>query len=93
VPIRFTYDPDLRILFTTAEGLLTFAEIQKHLEEEHTQRALGYRELVDATNATTNVTSNEVRLLVAELQIMMPSTPFGPTSVVTTNDVLFGMAS
>ena len=34
MPIRFTYDDQLKILFTTAEGLVSFAELKRHLDEE-----------------------------------------------------------
>jgi hypothetical protein len=92
MPIRFTYDQQLKILFTTVEGRVSFVEIQRHLDEEAAAKALGYREIVDASAASTNLTSEEARKLARRLETMMRNGPLGPTAIVTTNDVSFGMA-
>jgi len=59
MPISFTYDHQLKILFTTAKGPLSFAELLAHLDEEASAKALQYRELVDASDASTTLTSDE----------------------------------
>ena len=92
MPIRFTYHYQHGILVTTAKGLVSFAEIQRHLDEETAAKALGYREIVDASTASTNLTSEEVKQLARRLETMMRSGTLGPTAIVTTNDVAFGMA-
>jgi hypothetical protein len=92
VPIRFTFDPKLNMLFTIAEGLISFEEIEKHLEEEAAQSLLGHREVFDAYAATTNLTDNQVRAIVSRLVEMARNGAFGPTALVTNNDMLFGMA-
>jgi hypothetical protein len=93
VPIRFTYNSKAKILFTTAEGLVSFEEIQAHLNGEWSAHLVGSRELVDASAASTNLTSDEVKKIVATLQHMASQREFGPTAVVTNDNVLFGMAS
>lgn len=93
MPIRFSYDPDLRIVFTTAEGLLSLTEIEKHLEDETVADALRYRELFDATNSRIQATGTEVRALVERVLTTMKTAQFGPTAVITNNDFFFGMAS
>ena len=92
MPIRFNYDDQLKILFTTAQGLVSFAEVQRHLDEEAAAKALGYREIIDASAASTDLTSEEARELARRLETIMHSGPLGPTAIVTTNDVSFGMA-
>jgi hypothetical protein len=92
MPITFRYDPELRIVFTTAEGLVSFRDIQDHIDRESEQNALGYRELVDATTASTDITSEQIRLLVRNLYTKMREGPFGPTALVTEDEALFGMA-
>jgi hypothetical protein len=91
--IRFKYDKDLRMLLTTAEGPVSFEDILAHINEESQARALGYRELVDASEARTHLTADQVRLLVDRILTMMRTTALGPTAIVVNNDVLFGMAS
>ena len=93
MPIRWQYDPGLRMLFSTAEGLVSFRDIDIHLAEENRERALAHRELVDASTATTNLTAEEVRTVVEHLRSLMQKGPFGPTALVAYNDTLFGMAN
>jgi hypothetical protein len=91
MPIRFSYDQERRILFTTAEGVLSLAEILRHLDEEGSARALGYKEIIDACTAKTNLTVEEVRQLERRLEALMRACPFGPTAIISTNDVVYGM--
>lgn len=93
MPIQSKYDPDLGILFTTAEGLVSCQDVQKHLDEEAREGTLVYPEIFDATKASTNLSGQEVRLIVNRLIDMNRATALGPTAVVSTNDVLYGMAS
>lgn len=93
MPINFAYDPSLRIVFAQATGLITLTDIQHHLDREARERALGYRELIDASSANTNVTTDEVRQVVRSLHELMRKQQFGPTALVTRSDHLFGMAS
>ena len=92
MPIRFRYDPALKILFSTAEGLISFRDIESHLNQENGEVALAHRELFDASAATTNLTANEVRMIVQRLRDLMQNGPFGPTALVTADTTLFGMA-
>ena len=93
MPISFHYDPALKILFTTAHGLVTFSEIQNHVNQEANGYSTGYRELIDASLATTDLTADQGRELVQLIKGMAQKTPFGPTAIVTANDMVFGMAS
>ena len=90
--IHFTYDPALRVLFTTAEGPVSFAEIKHHLSRETSEGALPYRELFDASTASTDLTQHEVRELAGQLSTLAKSATLGPTAIVTVNDMFFGMA-
>ena len=93
MPIRFTYDPALKILFTTAHGLVTLSDIENHLNQESDGSSTSYRELVDASLASTDLTADQGREVVLLLKEMAQKKPFGPTAVVTGNDMVFGMAS
>ena len=93
MPITFNYDPELKILFTTAHGSISLNDVEEHLDRESQEKSLAYRELVDATNAWTDLTLDQVRVLVHRLYRMMEQQQLGPTAVVTGNDRLFGMAS
>lgn len=92
MPIKFTYDAKRGILFTEAAGLISFEDIEKHLDEERTSGALAYPEIFDASHASTNITAHQIRLLVRRVQKELGSGRFGPTAVVAVDDVFFGMA-
>jgi hypothetical protein len=91
MPIRFTYDDQKNILFTTAEGLVCYEEVQRHLDAEAAANDLGYREIIDASAASTNITVDQTKELARRLEALMHGAPFGRTAVVTNNDVVFGM--
>ena len=67
--------------------------MEGYLDRESREKALAYRELVEATNAWTDLTLDQVRVLVHRLYRMMEQQRLGPTVVATGNDRFFGMAS
>jgi len=93
MPIRFQYDPVLKILIATAKGLVSLRDIETHLDEEKLERALGHRELIDATSATTDMTADQVRLVLERLRRLLKNGPLGPTAVVADNNSLIGLAT
>src|ERR1044072_4938725 len=93
MPIRMRFDPELRILFTTAEGVITLKDVQAHLDEEEAECHLDARELFDASAATTDLTSSDVKEILVRLKERMQKGQFGPTSVVTRDDTFFWLAS
>lgn len=78
-------------LVTTADGLVTLDDINAHLNLEERNRDLSRPELIDARNATTNITADQVRRLAQRAAEMLSRVRLGPTALVTTNDVVFGM--
>jgi len=93
MPIDFHYDPDVGILFTRAEGLLTLDQILRHLNEERNAKGVAHPEVFDAIQARTDATGEPVRVVVQRMIEMARQGAFGPTAVITNNDVVFGMAS
>jgi hypothetical protein len=92
MPIHFHYDRDAGILFTRAEGLLTLDEILRHLNRERKAKDIASPEIFDATQARTNATGEQVRVVVQRMIDICSQGAFGPTAVITTNDVVFGIA-
>ena len=90
--IRFTHDTARKVLFTNAEGLVSFTDIKCHLSREASEGALPCRELFDASAACTDVTQHEVRELAGHISTLAKNGSLGPTAIVTQNDVFFGMA-
>jgi hypothetical protein len=92
MPITHVIDRFRQRMFTQAEGLVTFADICEHLDAESRDHGIDLPELFDARPARTNVTAEEIRQLVRRVHDMVQKQPFGPTAIVTTDDVAFGMA-
>jgi hypothetical protein len=90
--IRYSIDGIHRRLVTRADGVLTFHDINAHLDVEQRNRDLDLPELFDARGATTNLTTEQVHRLVSRAANMLRVTDLGPTAIVTTNEVLYGMA-
>src|SRR5262245_38743305 len=92
MPIHYAMDDVHRRLLTRADGVLTFHDINAHLDVEQRNRDLGVPELVDARGATTDLTLEQVRRLVRRAADMLRVVDLGATAIVTTNDVVYGMA-
>jgi hypothetical protein len=92
MPIRYSIDPARHRLMTVADGVVTFHDINAHLDLEQRNRDLHRAELIDARGATTDVTSEQVRRLVRRAADMLRVVELGPTAIVTTDDVVYGMA-
>jgi hypothetical protein len=92
MPITIEVDHARRRVFTRARGNITYDEIRAHLSDQARLQGLAYPELVDATGATTDLTSKEVRELVTRTRDLLRHGPLGPTAIVATHDVLYGMA-
>jgi hypothetical protein len=77
---------------THADGIVTFHDINAHLDLEQRNRDLTRSELIDARGATTDITSDQVRRLVRRAADMLRLVDLGPTAIVTNDDVVYGMA-
>ena len=91
MPIQYSIDRNNRLL-TRADGVVTFDEINAHLDLEQLNRDLDRSELIDARDATTDLMPAQVRQLVLRAADMLRVVKLGPTAIVTTDDVLYGMA-
>lgn len=91
VPIQYAIDRNNRLL-TRADGVVTFDEINGHLDLEQLNRDLDRSELIDARDATTDLMPAQVRQLVMRAAAMLRVVKLGPTAIVTTDDVVYGMA-
>jgi hypothetical protein len=92
MPIQSVIDRIHQRILTHAEGLVTFEDLGQHLDAEERDRGLELPELFDARGATTNVTTQQVRTLVYRAAATLRRIPLGPTAIVATDDLVFGMA-
>jgi len=92
MPISYSIDRFRQRMVTHAEGLITLADVDAHLDAELRERGTDVPELFDARFATTNITPSEVRQLVYRVHDIARAHPFGPTAIIALDDVAFGMA-
>jgi hypothetical protein len=92
MPIQYVIDRIHQRILTHADGLVTFEDLSQHLDAEERDRGLELPELFDARGATTNVTVQQVRTLVYRAANTLRRIPLGPTAIVATDYLVFGMA-
>jgi hypothetical protein len=92
MPIRYSIDRLHDRLLTHAEGVVSFEDINAHLDVEQRDGNLDRPELVDARGAIVDLTTEQIRRLVQRATTMLRRLELGPTAIVTNSDVVFGMA-
>jgi hypothetical protein len=80
-----------RRMYATAEGVIRVEDIRRHLAVERRDGGLAYAELIDARGACPNVSSADVRTVVAWLEGFARENALGPTAIVVSSPLAFGM--
>lgn len=91
MPITCSIDYDRRYMEATATGPIGWEEILSHLLDERLKGGLSYPELIDACAATPTWSSAQAREIVALLTSYNRESALGPTAVVVSSDLAFGM--
>jgi hypothetical protein len=85
-------DHENQVSTAVATGSITMADVREHLDQEHEEGGLGYPEIIDATEATAAaMDSDDVRATVSILRELGTREALGPTAVLVSNDVTYGM--
>src|SRR5689334_5358535 len=91
MPVAYEIDSSQHLVRTVASGVVTFQELERHVADEERDGAVGLAEIIDARGATTTLTSDQVRGLVARTDALVRKGRFGALAIVTDNDLAFGM--
>src|SRR5208337_2243985 len=89
--LSHTVDAERNEVTTTAEGTVTLEEVRAHLNQEKSDFALPYRELIDARQAIVSLSSSELQEIVGLLRSLARSHRLGRTAVVVSTDVAYGI--
>jgi hypothetical protein len=89
--LTLAVDHDRRRVFTKLTGDVTLERVLAHIKEERDAGGLAYGEVIDARGFRPELTSTDVRVIVATLQQLSKETTLGPTAVIVDSDVAFGM--
>lgn len=91
MPISFVIDEAAHIVRTEAVGRITSNDVENHLSNESRAGGIPYREVVDATRATAAFDGAEAQRIVQRMRDLAAKGAFGPTAVIVSNDVTYGM--
>jgi hypothetical protein len=91
MPFKHVIDHQRGYMEAVVTGPVTWDALQSHWEAELADGGERYPELIDATDATVEFTAEEVRRLVTILKAAADTRVLGPTAIVVTSDVAFGM--
>jgi hypothetical protein len=89
--IGYSVDAKQRLVTTFAEGMVSVADVREHLSSEQRDSALPFRELIDARHAWIDFSPADVRDIVNLLRSLSLQHFLGPTAVVVSSPVAFGV--
>jgi len=87
----YEIDRNKNELHVIAEGTIRLSDIQVHLQQEREDLVLPWKELIDGRSAALDLSAGEVRWVVQWLRDLSRSGRLGPTAVVVSNDVSYGI--
>lgn len=91
MPFKYEIDHTLHKVHTSITGSVTRVDIERHLAKEEREAGLMYPEIIDARGVTVDLNPMDVRMLVATLKGLNVNNVLGPTAVLVSTDLNFGM--
>ena len=91
MPFSHRIDHDARKMWTQVVGPIHFSDIVEHLKAEVGESGQTYPEMVDATQAKAVFTPVEARQVVNNMRQIGEKSKLGPTAVVVSDDITYGM--
>jgi hypothetical protein len=91
MPIITDVDHERSQVRAVAVGLVTYDDVRAHLSLERHFRGLPYPEFIDARGTTISLTPDEVRRIAELLRELRRDSTLGPTAVLVSDDVAFGL--
>ncbi len=91
MPIKLSIDHVARTATASAIGRIHLEDIREHLDGERVRGGLPYREFIDATRAVVDLSAEDTRSIVDLLRRMAGRGALGPTAVIVSDDLSYGM--
>jgi hypothetical protein len=91
MPIITNVDPERGEVHAVAVGTVTFDDVRNHLLLERHFGGLAYKEFVDARGAWISLSAAENREIAEMLRNLRRESRLGPTAVLVSDDVAFGV--
>jgi hypothetical protein len=91
MPIIFGVNPERNEVDSTAVGPISYDDVKNHLLAERYFGGLRYKEFVDGRTATIAWSPKETELIVGMIRTLSRESRLGPTAVLVSTDLDFGM--
>lgn len=92
MPVQWTVSHPTRLVIAVARGNLRLLDIEHYLDGVMTANALPYRKIFDMTQATPNLTDDELMTLGGRIRAYIPLSKIGPLAIVATTEKSYGQA-
>jgi hypothetical protein len=92
MPVTVTVDHDQRRVLVRGSDVVTYADVERHLQIAALDGGIKYSALIDFRECTTNVSADEVRSLAHRILGHWPHSDRGPAAIAAGGLVMYGMA-
>jgi hypothetical protein len=92
MPVTVIVDHDQRRVFARCTGVVTCADMERHLQIRERPGEITYSGLIDCRGCETNISVAEARSLAFQIHSQRAGVNRGPTAIVADDDVMYGMA-
>jgi hypothetical protein len=92
MPVTVTVDHAQRRVLVRCSGVVTYADIESHVQIEEPHAEVTHSGLVDLRGCGTDMSVDEVRALAYRIHTRWSHRYRGPTAIVADDDVMYGMA-
>jgi len=84
--LNWTINPEDRLVVAVIDGAITFAEIERYLEDVAAKGGLSYRKIIDARHGKSQMSESELLLYAGRVKAYSQMAPLGPMAVVAGED-------
>lgn len=92
MPVTYIVEESLKLVVTTASGIIAREEVLQHLRAKAADGLLANSELFDARDVTLDLSIADLQIIADQFRNAMSDVQPGRTAVVTTNSFIAGIA-
>ena len=92
MPVQWTVSHPSRLVIAVAKGDLRLADIESYLDGVITANVLAYRKIFDMTQATPNLSDDDLMALGARIRAYIALGSIGPLAIVATTNKSYEQA-
>ncbi len=89
MPIYYEIDNARKRIYSRCEGVITYEDLRAHMNAEEGSPTASYSEILDCTDATTNISKNQIVGLAAEREEVAIRQKPGPVAIVAGDNNFF----